>query len=131
MSLKTLILGATAMAALALPAAADNGKSLVPGYPDVVGEYIQIPGYPAAGTPKALNTASFLRLRAAADGEAPKPANAVIVGLPGFSSTPAHWLYLASSWSIRRRLRPATGRRAGSRSGCCSAAAPTSPTPPA
>ncbi|MDO9245072.1 MAG: hypothetical protein Q7U11_01190, partial [Phenylobacterium sp.] len=96
MSLKTLILGATAMAALALPAAADNGKSLVPGYPDVVGEYIQIPGYPAAGTPKALNTASFLRLRAAADGETPKPANAVIVGLPGFSSTPAHWLYLAS-----------------------------------
>ncbi|MDO8321491.1 MAG: alpha/beta hydrolase [Phenylobacterium sp.] len=97
MSLKTLILGATAMAALALPAAAaDNAKSLVPGYPDVVGEYIQIPGYPAAGTPKALNTASFLRLRAAADGETPKPANAVIVGLPGFSSTPAHWLYLAS-----------------------------------
>lgn len=97
MGLKTTILAASAFVAVALPAAAaDNARSLVPGYPDVVGEYIQIPGYQAPGTPKALNTASFLRLRAAADGESPRPAHAVIVGLPGFASTPAHWLYLAS-----------------------------------
>jgi pimeloyl-ACP methyl ester carboxylesterase len=97
MGLKSLVFAGVAIAALVGPAAAaDLSKSLVPGYPDVVGEYLQVPGYQAPGTPKALNTATFLRLRAAADGEAPRPANAVIVGLPGFASTPAHWLYLAS-----------------------------------
>lgn len=77
-------------------AAATLAGSLVPGYEDVVGEYIQIKGYQMPGTPAALNTATFLRLRAAADGENPQPANAVIVSLPGFSSTPAHWLYLGA-----------------------------------
>lgn len=95
--LRSIILaGATAFATASAAGAADLSKSLVPGYPDVVAEYIQIDGAQAPGTPKALNKASFLRLRAAADGEAPKPANAVIVGLPGFASTPSHWLYLAS-----------------------------------
>jgi hypothetical protein len=75
---------------------ADFAKSLVPGYPDVVAEYVQIPGFAAQATPRALNTAAFLRLRAAADGEKPRPANAVIVAMPGFSSTPPHWLWLAS-----------------------------------
>ena len=63
---------------------ADFAKSLVPGYPDVVAEYVQIAGFEAAGTPRALNTAAFLRLRAAADGEEPRPANAVIVAMPDF-----------------------------------------------
>jgi len=91
------ILAFTAAApALAAPPAADMGKSLVPGYPDVVAEYMQIPGFHAAGTPDAFNTATFLRLRAAADGEEPKPANAVIIAMPGFSSTPPHWLYLST-----------------------------------
>ena len=85
----SLVLGGSAQAG-------DYSKSLAPGYSDVTAEYVQIPGYAAAGTPKALNTATFLRLRAAIDGDAPKPANAVIVGLPGFSSTPPHWLFLAS-----------------------------------
>ena len=54
---------------VAAPASArDLSKSLVPGYPDVVAEYLQIPGFKAPGTPDALNTASFLRLRASADG---------------------------------------------------------------
>ncbi len=81
---------------LAVPAPANFSKSLVPGYPDVVAEYIQIPGFKAPATPDAFNTATFLRLRAAADGEEPKPANAVIIAMPGFSSTPPHWLYLST-----------------------------------
>jgi len=98
---KTLLFGAAMAASLALgvlsPAlGADLSKSLVPGYPDVVAEYMQIPGFKAPGTPEALNTASFLRLRASADGDRPRPANAVIIAMPGFSSTPPHWLWLAS-----------------------------------
>jgi pimeloyl-ACP methyl ester carboxylesterase len=70
--------------------------SRVPGFPDVVAEYLQIPGAEAPGTPAALNTATFLRLRAASDGEAPKPANAVVIAMPGFASTPPHWLFLGA-----------------------------------
>lgn len=88
---------AAALAWTAAPAlASGDAGSRVPEYPDVIAEYIQVPGGKAPGTPSALNTAAFLRLRPAADGDRPRPANAVIVGLPGFSSTPPHWLYLAS-----------------------------------
>ena len=97
-ALLALIAGAGAQAAAAklAPTPLDLSKSLVPGYPDVVAEYVQIPGFAASGTPAALNTATFLRFRAAADGDDPKPANAVIVAMPGFSSTPPHWLWVAS-----------------------------------
>src|SRR5271169_4864866 len=102
-TLKAAICGAGALAILTVTgvaapalAAPNYAESLVPGYPDVVGEYIQIPGFAAPGTPAALNTASFLRLRAAADGDSPKPANAVIIAMPGFSSTPPHWLWLST-----------------------------------
>ena len=112
MRLTSAILGAAAAFAMIAPATAapparalSLSKSLVPGYPDVVGEYLQVPGFAAAGTPKALNTATFLRLRAAADGDAPKPANAVIVALPGFGSTPPHWLYLASQLVHKAQAR--------------------------
>ena len=102
--IKTLFASAAMAAGLALAAGpsalaaapTDMSKSLVPGYPDVVAEYLQIPGFKAAGTPAPLNTASFLRLRAAADGDRPGPANAVIIAMPGFSSTPPHWLWLAT-----------------------------------
>lgn len=70
--------------------------SIVPGFPDVIGEYLQIAGTASPGTPAELATATFLRVRLAGDGENPKPANAVIVAMPGFASTPPHWLYLAS-----------------------------------
>jgi pimeloyl-ACP methyl ester carboxylesterase len=103
---------AGALLALALggqSAAADLTKSLVPGYPDVVGEYLQIEGEPTPGTPAALDRASFLRLRAAADGETPRAAKAVIVALPGFSSTPAHWLYLASQLVSRAQGQDCDG----------------------
>ena len=42
--------GAPTWAASPKPAA-DLSKSLTPDYPDVVGEYLQIPGFKAAGTP--------------------------------------------------------------------------------
>ncbi len=87
-----------------------SSKSLVPGYPDVIGEYLQIPGEPTAGTPVEFSTASFLRLRTAADGAAPKPANAVIVAMPGFASTPSHWLYLASQLVHKASQRECSGQ---------------------
>ncbi len=71
-------------------------SSLVPGFQDVIGEYLQIPGAASQGTPAELATATFLRVRAASDAGAPKPANAVIVAMPGFASTPPHWLFLAA-----------------------------------
>jgi len=68
----------------------------IPGHPGVLGEYIQIDGVVAAGTPAELNTASYLRVRLAADGDNPKPANAVVIAQPGFASTPGIWTELAS-----------------------------------
>lgn len=111
MGLKTNMLAGAAVALLSAQAqAADLSKSLVPGYPDVVGEYLQVPGYAAPGTPAGLNTATFLRLRSAGDGETPKAANAVIVGLPGFASTPAHWLYLGSQLVHRAQAQTCEGK---------------------
>ena len=108
MSLKALVLAGSLVVSTPV-LAGDYAKSLVPGYSDVTAEYIQVPGYAAAATPKVLNTATFLRLRAADDGDAPKAANAVIVGLPGFSSTPAHWLYLASQLVHKAQSRDCNG----------------------
>lgn len=111
MHLKTMIFAAaSAMALAGAAAAADLSKSTVPGYPDVVGEYLQVPGFAAAGTSKALNTATFLRLRAAADGETPRPANAVVVALPGFGSTPPHWLFLASQMVHKAQAQSCGGQ---------------------
>src|SRR5262245_32896892 len=70
--------------------------SLVPGYPDVVAEYLHIPGAPTDGTPHGLDTGAFLRVRSALDGEHPRHAQAVVVAMPGFSSVPSHWLWLAA-----------------------------------
>jgi pimeloyl-ACP methyl ester carboxylesterase len=85
--------------------------SVVPGYPDVVGEYLQISGGGhAQGTPRALDTAAFLRVRSALDGESPRPADAVIIAMPGFSSVPSHWLYLAAQLVHKANARScATG----------------------
>jgi hypothetical protein len=71
-------------------------SSRIPEYPDVIGEYMHIPGARTAGTPKALDTAAFLRVRSAFDGEHPDDADAVIIAMPGFSSIPSHWLYIAA-----------------------------------
>ena len=90
--------------------AADLNRSLVPDVKGVVGEYVQVPGAQAPGTPAVLNKATFLRLRAAADGEAPRPANAVIVALPGFSSTPSQWLLVAGQLVEKAQTRTCDGR---------------------
>jgi len=93
------------------PPADPLAGALMPDYPDVVGEYVQIDGgaQPTdAGlvqTPEAFNKATFLRVRSALDGEDPKPANAVLVVMPGFSSTPGHWMYLASQLVHKANLR--------------------------
>jgi pimeloyl-ACP methyl ester carboxylesterase len=107
---KTALLAAAILTLAGAAQASDYSRSVVPGYPDVAAEYVQIPGFPAAGTPGPLNTASFLRLRPAADGDAPRPANAVIVALPGFGSTPPHWLYLASQLVHKAGSRTCDGQ---------------------
>jgi pimeloyl-ACP methyl ester carboxylesterase len=82
---------------LSLPAAVHGASGdSIPGHPDVLGEYVQIEGIAAAGTPAVLNTASYLRVRLAADGASPKPANAVVIAQPGFSSTPGIWAELSA-----------------------------------
>jgi hypothetical protein len=96
------------LAERALAAARDEALagSLVPGYPDVVAEYIHIPGARTAGTPVALDTGAFLRVRSALDGEHPRHAEAVIVAMPGFSSVPSHWLWLAAQLVHKANARP-------------------------
>src|ERR1044071_6702637 len=80
--------------------------SLVPGYPDVLAEYLHIPGAPTDGTPRGLDTGAFLRVRSALDGEHPRHAQAVVVAMPGFSSVPSHWLWLAAQLVHKANARP-------------------------
>lgn len=113
---------AITLASLAAAAPASDGAerekthrslrhALMPDYPDVVGEYIQIPGAQQANdmhviaTPAEFNTATFLRVRSALDGLRPRKANAVILAMPGFSSTPGHWMYLASQLVHKANLK--------------------------
>lgn len=84
-------------ALLVLPAAALAASGdTIPGHPDVIGEYVQIPGADATGTPDVFNTATYMRVRLAADGKNPKPAHAVVIAQPGFASTPAIWSNVAA-----------------------------------
>ncbi|CAM3439032.1 Alpha/beta hydrolase family protein [Paracidovorax anthurii] len=99
-------------------------QSALPDYPDVIGEYIQIAGGELDAnaytlrTPAELNQATFLRVRSALDGEFPQKAHAVIVAMPGFSSTPAHWLYLSAQLLHKAHLRQG-GCRDGQRAVDC------------
>jgi pimeloyl-ACP methyl ester carboxylesterase len=68
----------------------------MPGFPDVIGEFVQIPGAHAPGTPAPLNRATFLRVRSALDNE-PTHADAVVVAQPGFASTAGLWLNTAAA----------------------------------
>lgn len=106
------ILGASALASCVVHPAAPIAYegSLVPDYPSVVAEYVQVPGYDAPGTPDALNTAAFMRLRLADEEGARRPVNAVIMGLPGFSSTPSHWLYLGAQLVDKAKSRSCGGQ---------------------
>jgi len=89
-------------------------RSLVPGFPEVMAEYLQIPGVATPGTPAGLDTATFLRVRTAADGERPRAANVVLLAMPGFASTPPHWLFLAAQLVHKAagQTCPEKGRRA-------------------
>jgi pimeloyl-ACP methyl ester carboxylesterase len=88
-------LNAALLVALPASAWAASGDT-IPGHPDVLGEYVQIEGVAAAGTPAVLNTATYLRVRLAADGPNPKPANALVIAQPGFASTPGIWTELSA-----------------------------------
>jgi pimeloyl-ACP methyl ester carboxylesterase len=92
---KLISLNAALLMAVPVAVQAASGDT-VPGHPNVLGEYVQIQGIAAAGTPGVLNTASYLRVRLAADGKSPKPANAVVIAQPGFSSTPGIWAELSA-----------------------------------
>ena len=95
----------------------------MPGFPDVIGEFVEIPGAHAPGTPSPLNKATFLRVRSALGGSQPSHADAVVVAQPGFASTAGLWLNTAaamvhnasqrtcrrSTWPARRQ--PALQRR--------------------
>ena len=73
-----------------------NDPSKVPGFPDVMAEYLQIAGARSGASPEDFDKATFLRVRTSGDGDQPQPANVVLLAMPGFSSTPSHWLFLAS-----------------------------------
>ena len=127
--LTTLVSACIAMSTLAACGGSDNNggsagtsgesgssqlalsKAAMPDYPDVIGEYIQVDGgaqVSAANvvqTPAEFNKVTFLRVRSALDGESPRPANAVILAMPGFSSTPGHWMYLASQLVHKANLK--------------------------
>src|SRR6185295_16407667 len=99
--------------------------SLVPGYPDVVAEYLHIPGARTAGTPVVLDTGAFLRVRSALDGDHPRHAQAVVIAMPGFSSIPSHWLFLAAQLVHKANTRSCdvdrdedADDRSSHRSGC-------------
>jgi pimeloyl-ACP methyl ester carboxylesterase len=90
-------------------------SSAVPDYPDVVGEFMQIPGARSAGTPQAFDSAAFLRVRSGLDGLEPRDADAVIIAMPGFSSIPSHWLFLAAQLVHKGNQRTCSDERRGHR----------------
>ena len=134
----TLVL-AVSLACLGLAACHDDGapppvaaadpdrdltKALMPDYPDVVGEYVQVDGgVPSTDanvvqTPAVLNKVTFLRVRSALDGVTPKPAHAVVLAMPGFSSTPGHWMYLAAQL-VHKANRKTGGCKDGTAAADC------------
>lgn len=106
------------------PAADAFAQAKMPDYPDVVGEYVQIEGGAQPSdpgvlrTPAEFNRATFLRVRSALDGEAPQAAHAVMVVMPGFSSTPGHWMYLASQLVHKANLKKGGCKDAGAAVDC-------------
>jgi pimeloyl-ACP methyl ester carboxylesterase len=69
----------------------------MPGFPDVIGEFVEIPGARSPGTPSPLNKATFLRVRSALGGSEPRHADAVVIAQPGFASTAALWFNTAAA----------------------------------
>ncbi|HUP23422.1 MAG TPA: hypothetical protein VNB06_10840 [Thermoanaerobaculia bacterium] len=90
-SLRLVAGGVLAMGALV----GASSAQVVPGHPDVIGEYLEVPGARATETPEALNRVAFLRLRHRTP-SLPDEADAVVIAQPGFASTPGAWLQLGS-----------------------------------
>lgn len=82
--------------AMATVPSAPRGDTRIPGFPDVIGEFVAIPGSTAPGTPAGLNAATFLRVRSVFGGLQPNHADAVLVAQPGFASTAGLWLNVAA-----------------------------------
>jgi pimeloyl-ACP methyl ester carboxylesterase len=97
-ALAFIALGATSVAArpVEIPTFPESDTT-IPGFPDVIGEFVEIPGAAAPGTPAPLNKATFLRLRSALDGESPHRVDAVVVAQPGFASTAGLWFNTAAA----------------------------------
>ncbi|HEV8026152.1 MAG TPA: hypothetical protein VGP50_01915 [Stellaceae bacterium] len=74
-----------------------GADTTIPGFPDVIAEFVAIPSANSPGTPAALNEATFLRLRSAVDGEFPHPVDAVVIAQPGFASTAGLWFNTAAA----------------------------------
>jgi hypothetical protein len=85
---------------LVITSVAPARSQSVPGYPAVVGEYLQVAGARAADTPGVLNRVHFLRLRSLR-AEASGEVEAVVIAQPGFASTPAAWLQLGAQLVTR------------------------------
>jgi hypothetical protein len=99
----TLALIACAVFFASANASEGIAASLLRSYPDVIGEYLQIPGAGIRSTPDDFNTISFLRLRTVLDAERPKPAHAVLIAIPDIHTSAAYWLPL-SAQLIRKAL---------------------------
>ena len=107
-SLALLLLAMTAcptgLVAQLLPG--DDGG--VPGYPNVVGELIQVPGFDAPDTPPELDVVTFLRLRPRKV-RADSTVDALVIAQPGFSSTPGMWLQTSAQMVAKAGERRCQG----------------------
>jgi len=65
-------------------------------YPNVIAEYIKIPGYQEPHTPAVFNHIYFMRYRYNTGEGTPPPVKAVIIGQPGLHSGQGLWYELAS-----------------------------------
>jgi pimeloyl-ACP methyl ester carboxylesterase len=102
---RAAVTAASAVLALSVMSSASGASEIpgagtdtrIPGFPDVIGEFVAIPGASAPGTPSSLNQATFLRVRSTFGGDEPDHADAVVVAQPGFASTAGLWLNTAAA----------------------------------
>src|SRR5580658_10937469 len=88
---RAAVTAASAVLALSVMSSASGASEIpgagtdtrIPGFPDVIGEFVAIPGASAPGTPSSLNQATFLRVRSTFGGDEPDHADAVVVAQPG------------------------------------------------
>lgn len=105
-ALAILSWGGGSSTALAIPVQPAFDDRFVPGYPDVLADFVAIPGGQAPGAPEALNRATFLRVHSVAAGLQPNHADAVVVVMPGFASAAGLWLNTIAAMVHRAAMRP-------------------------